>query len=139
MTTVRVTFHVRKDNGSGKTWWALYKPEDIEIVGMGSGRKLASKRESKPTWLPRPQLREKLRKGATDEGEAWVDLPPGSIIRGAAVAAGGYRYAEAKSPFLVVEEGKESVHYAVDGSRYVEICFTNARPLSVEEFEKLQQ
>ncbi len=140
---IRVVFQVeRGGDGNGPAWWALFGPADVSIEGLGSGRRVVIRRDAKPTWLPRPAGKETYlsrRLGTRVDGEAWVDLPPGAIIRAGAECAGGFRRARVASPPLVVEEGAEWEGKDADGTRWVRVRVTNARPLTLEEAERLLQ
>lgn len=137
----RVTFIVRRGGaGNGPAWWARFDPQDVVIVGEGSGRQVRIRREATPHWLPRPSGEEEYisrSKGTRVDGEAWVDLDPGTVIRCGAVCQGGWRRAEVKSPVLVVEEGAVWEAADQDGSRWVEVRVEGARPLTLQEAEAL--
>lgn len=140
---MKVTLKVfRGGRGNGKVWWAQFAPADLRIQGEGSGRKITIRPNATPRWLPKPsgeECRISRNLGTRIDGEAWVDLPAGSILRAGAECAGGYRRAYIASPPLIVEEGalyREEEH---DGLRWVDLRVENARPLSLEEAEAMQR
>lgn len=138
---VRVVFKVKRGGaGNGKVWWAVFRREDLRIFGEGSGRRVGIARTAQPHWLPRPQGEEvyiSRRKGTRVDGEAWVDLEVGTILRCGAVCAGGWRHAEVRSPVLIVEDGASWTAEDYDGSRSVIVEINGARPLTVQEAEAL--
>ena len=139
---VIVTYTVkRKGFGNGPVWWMLVRKEDVEVVGMGSGRRLAVRKDAKPTWLPRPDGDRHYisrSKGVRVDGSAWVELDEGSFIRVGAVCAGGWRRAEVKSPILIVEEGARWTASAVDGTRSVDVEVVNAREATLEDYYNME-
>ena len=116
---IRVRIKVTtKGAGHTKAWWAKF--EGLEETGEGSDRRVVTVGE--PSWLP--QVR---------DGEAWVDLPPGAVIRAGATHAGGYRVAKISTPPLIVAEGEEWVSEARDGSRWVTVTVTGARAATFDD------
>ncbi len=140
---IRVMLEVRRGGaGNGQVWWGCFRPEDVVIEGMGSGRRVEIRREATPLWLPHPDGERTYisrRLGTRVDGEAWVDLPVGSIVRAGAVCAGGLRRAAVRTPPLIVEEGASWEGEDRDGTRWVRVRITNARPLTLEEAERLLQ
>jgi len=139
---VIVTYRVKRGGaGNGPVWWMLVRKEDVEVVGMGSGRRLAVRKDAKPTWLPRPDGDRHYisrSKGVRVDGSAWVELDEGSFIRVGAVCAGGWRRAEVKSPLLIVEEGAQWSWGDVDGTRSVEVEVINARVATIEDITEVK-
>ena len=116
---VRVQIKVEVQGaGATKAWWARYS--GLEAVGEGSDRRVVATGE--PSWLPRIR-----------DGEAWIDLPAGTVIRAGASRFGGYRHAHVSSPALIVEEGREWTAVDRDGTRHVRITVTGARVATFED------
>jgi len=116
---VRVQIKVEVQGaGASKAWWARYP--GLEAVGEGSDRRVVATGE--PSWLPRIR-----------DGEAWIDLPAGTVIRAGASRFGGYRHAHVSSPALIVEEGREWTAVDRDGTRHVRITITGARVATFED------
>jgi len=117
MVRVKITV---KTQGHGETraWWARYP--GLTETGEGSDRRVVA--EGEPSWLPRVR-----------DGEAWIDLPPGTVIRAGATHAGGFRRAQISSPALIVEEGKEWTAVAKDGSRHLYVTLAGARVATLED------
>ncbi len=138
---IRVVFSVRRGGaGNGPAWWAAFALDDLEIVGEGSGRTVRIRREAAPRWLPRPRGQETYisrARGTRVDGEAWVDLPPGTLLRCGATCAGGLRCARVASPVLIVAEGAVWEAEDHDGTRWVGVQVNGARPLTLAEAERL--
>ncbi len=107
LTRVKLTVQ-RKGAGEGPAWWAQFSPGDVIIEGRGSGRRVTIFRAATPQWLPKPDDSAcwvSRADGMWFDGTAWVDLPPGAIIRAGATWASKTRCARVSSPVLIVEEG----------------------------------
>jgi len=116
---VRVRIKVTtQGKGTTRAWWARYP--SIAETGEGSDRRVVV--DGEPSWLPRIQA-----------GEAWIDLPPGAVLRAGATHAGGYRVAKISTPPLIVEEGGEWVSEARDGSRWVTVTVVGARAATFDD------
>ena len=90
---VRVQIRVEvQGRGTTKAWWGRFP--GLAEAGEGSDRRVVTTGE--PSWLPRIK-----------DGEAWIDLQPGTVIRAGVTHFGGYRRAQVSSPPLIVEEGRE--------------------------------
>ena len=117
MVRVRIKIEV-SGKGTTRAWWARYPALTEE--GEGSDRRVVVSGE--PSWLPRIQA-----------GEAWIDLPPDTVIRAGASHAGGFRIAKISTPPLIVEEGEEWTSEARDGSRRVLITVFGARAATFDD------
>lgn len=125
---VRLEIEVETTNAKhARAWWGEVTPA---VVGEGSGRRVTVKGD--PRWLPRPEARGRVL-------AAWVERPAGAFIRAGGQASGGYRLAKVASPVLVVEEGAEWEGWDRDGTRSVTVRVRGARPLTLEEAERLFQ
>jgi|GEM_PF-5844688 len=134
---VRVVFRCQRGGaGNGPVWWAAFPTTALTVIGKGSGQKPAIRREAQPQWGPKPDGKRthiSRAKGTRVDGEAFWDLPEGTLLRCGATCAGGRRNATLKSPVLVVVEGAHWKGRAVDGTRWVQIEIEGARPITLEE------
>jgi len=116
---VRVRIQVStQGSGETKAWWSRHA--GLRAVGEGSDRRVVA--DGEPSWLPRVR-----------DGEAWIDLPAGTVIRAGATHFGGYRRAQISSPALIVTDGEEWTATARDGSRHVHVTVTGARAATFED------
>jgi len=117
MVRVKITV---KTEGRGETraWWARYT--GLGETGEGSDRRIVATGD--PSWLPRIR-----------EGEAWIDLPAGTVIRAGASHFGGYRRAQISSPPLIVEQGREWTAVSKDGTRHLFMTLIGARPATPDD------
>ena len=116
---VRVQIKVEvQGRGTTKAWWGRFP--GLAEAGEGSDRRVVTTGE--PSWLPRIK-----------DGEAWIDLQPGTVIRAGVTHFGGYRRAQVSSPPLIVEEGREWTAVDRDGTRHVRITITGARVATFED------
>jgi len=111
MVRVRITVQTQ-GYGETKAWWSRHA--GLRAVGEGSDRRVVA--DGEPSWLPRVR-----------DGEAWIDLPAGTVIRAGATHVWRYMNARVASPALIVEEGREWTAEDRDGSRQVRVTVTGAR------------
>jgi len=110
---VRVRIKVSTQGyGETKAWWSRHA--GLRAVGEGSDRRVVA--DGEPSWLPRVR-----------DGEAWIDLPAGTVIRAGASHMWRSMHARVASPALIVEEGKEWTAEDRDLSRQVRVTVTGAR------------
>ncbi len=122
--TVRVSFTVERDmDGRGQAWWALLKPRDLIIEDQGDRCYVRVSVYYWP-WTP------------IDTG-AVADLHAGAIICAGADSWGEDDLAMVHSPPLVVERGGVWEEKRYGGERWVYMRVENARPLTIEEAERL--
>ena len=117
MIRVRIKVEVQ-GAGNTKAWWARYP--GLSETGEGSDRRVVT--DGEPSWLPRIK-----------DGEAWIDLQPGTVIRAGATHSGGYRIAHVSSPPLIVEGGREWTAVSRDGTRHVKVTVVGARVATFED------
>ncbi len=150
---VNVRFVVERDgDGYGHAWWALLKPQDLVIKRLGSRRHVQIRYGAQLEMIQKPQrdplvflegILGIIRKGGTIpdaeaiDAETVVSLPRGAIICASATSFGDLHYARVHSPPLIVERGGVWEDEARDGPRWVRIRIENARPVTVEEAERL--
>ena len=117
MVRVRIKVEVQ-GAGNTKAWWGRFP--GLAEAGEGSDRRVVATGE--PSWLPRIK-----------DGEAWIDLQPGTVIRAGATHSGGYRIAHVSSPPLIVEGGREWTAVSRDGTRHVKVTVVGARVATFED------